>query len=66
MAAEICLSQLPSLVANPNAEYQVCDFVSFCVAMIFQVPSTPFCIFCNVQFMSCLVLCLVSAKSFFQ
>lgn len=31
MAAEICLSQLPSLVADPNAEYQVCfrsDFVS--------------------------------------
>ena len=26
MAAEICLSQLPSLVEDPNAEFQVCFY----------------------------------------
>lgn len=33
MAAEICLSQLPLLVEDPNAEFQVC-FIS-CASFIF-------------------------------
>jgi hypothetical protein len=27
MAAEICLAQLPTLLENPNAEFQVCTSV---------------------------------------
>lgn len=43
MAAEICLSQLPLLVEDPNAGFQVCLFFKFyihcCILHVIQFRS---------------------------
>lgn len=48
MAAEICLSQLPLLVEDPNAEFQVCFLISFAIFLFFDAS----CMRCSLNHMT--------------
>lgn len=62
MAAEICLSQLPTLVEDPNAEFQVGLMLTIRLICVLRVPN-PQEYYATIKYS---VFCMSSAKSIFH
>jgi hypothetical protein len=65
MAAEICLSKLPQLIDDPNAEFQVLLIIKHFQDLAFSRNISSFCWYCFDTCITNFILSFKPAKSIF-